>query len=67
MASVETKGINWFLERANGMFAIALYNTLENKLFLIRDRLGIKPLCYYRDNNKIIFSSEIKREYLTMD
>lgn len=60
LASIEEKGINWFLEKANGMFAIALYNLSENKLFLIRDRLGIKPLYYYYDKNKLIFSSEIK-------
>ena len=60
LAAVEQKGINWFLERANGMFAFALYNSNNNQLFLVRDRLGIKPLYYYIDDNQIIFSSEIK-------
>lgn len=60
LAAVENRGINWFVENANGMFAIALYNENTKKLFLIRDRLGIKPLYYFIDNEKLIFSSEIK-------
>ena len=60
LASVEEKGIEWFLKKANGMFALALFNTQTKKLFLIRDRLGIKPLFYYIDKDKIIFASEIK-------
>lgn len=60
IAAVEEKGIDWFISRANGMFAIALYCFEEEKLYLIRDRLGIKPLFYFNDGNKIIFSSEIK-------
>jgi asparagine synthase (glutamine-hydrolysing) len=60
IAAVEEKGIDWFIERANGMFAIALYNSISNQLYLIRDRLGIKPLYYFKDDEKIVFSSEIK-------
>ena len=60
IAAVEEKGVDWFLEKANGMFAIALYNSIDDSLLLIRDRLGIKPLYYFLDDNKIIFSSEIK-------
>ncbi len=60
LASVEEMGVQWFLEKANGMFAIALYDNQTKKLYLLRDRLGIKPLYYYKDNEKIIFSSEIK-------
>ena len=38
------------INRLNGMFTIAIFDTLEKKLFLFRDRLGIKPLCVYRHN-----------------
>jgi len=42
------------------MFSIVLYDKLEEKVFLIRDRLGIKPLFYGIKNGYIVFSSEIK-------
>ena len=44
----------------NGIFAFAIYDKNRNKLFLARDRVGIKPLYYYFQNNRLIFSSEIK-------
>jgi asparagine synthase (glutamine-hydrolysing) len=50
------------VERLNGMFAIAVYDRRNNKTYLVRDRLGIKPL-YYFENHKegnLTFSSEIK-------
>jgi len=48
------------LEKLNGMFAFAIYDSNRKKLFLVRDRFGIKPLYYYFDGKKFIFSSEIK-------
>jgi asparagine synthase (glutamine-hydrolysing) len=60
LAALEYKGIEWFLEKANGMFAIAAYNHLSSQTFLIRDRLGIKPLYYSIYQDKVVFSSEIK-------
>ena len=60
LAAVEEKGIDWFIGQANGMFAIALYNSETKELFLVRDRLGIKPLYFYNDGDNFIFSSEIK-------
>ena len=60
LAAVQEKGIDWFIEQSNGMFSIALYNSKSGELFLIRDRLGIKPLYYFMDDEKVIFSSEIK-------
>lgn len=47
------------LERFNGMFAFAVYDLREGKLFLARDRVGVKPLYYYYDGERLIFSSEI--------
>jgi asparagine synthase (glutamine-hydrolysing) len=44
----------------NGMFAFAIYDKREKSIFLARDRLGIKPLYYYFDGEKFIFTSEIK-------
>ena len=60
LAALEEKGIDWFINQANGMFAIALYNSETKDLFLVRDRLGIKPLYFYNDGDNFIFSSEIK-------
>lgn len=55
----EEKGPAAFAE-LNGMFAIALYDAAREKLFLVRDHLGIKPLYYHAANGKLIFGSEIK-------
>ena len=44
------------------MFAFAYYNKNNNE-FLLLDRLGIKPLFYTIENNRIIFSSNIKSIY----
>ncbi len=47
-------------DKFNGMWAFAIYDTIEKKLFLSRDRFGVKPLYYYQNNTKIYFSSEVK-------
>ena len=49
-----------FVYKLNGMFAIAIFDTQEEILWLFRDRLGIKPLYYYIDDNFFAFSSELK-------
>lgn len=43
-----------------GMFAIAFYDTVEQTVTLIRDRVGVKPLYYYHDSDDFIFASELK-------
>jgi len=48
------------LERFNGMFAFALWDRREKRLFCARDRLGIKPFYYHSDGKELVFSSEIK-------
>ena len=49
-----------FLNKMNGMFAIALWDLQKDKLLLIRDRMGAKPLFYTFSNGQLIFGSEIK-------
>ncbi|MAT40553.1 MAG: asparagine synthase (glutamine-hydrolyzing) [Ectothiorhodospiraceae bacterium] len=49
-----------FVERLEGMFAIALWDENLQKLFLYRDRIGIKPLYYYGSDSRMVFGSEIK-------
>ena len=55
----EEEGIG-FLHKLNGMFALCIYDKKKGKIFLVRDRIGIKPLYYYFDNQKFLFASEIK-------
>ncbi len=52
-------GINC-LQFINGFFAFCIYDNLEKTVFLARDRMGVKPLIYYSDNDKFIFASELK-------
>lgn len=48
------------LDRLNGMFAIAIWDTETQQLFLARDRLGKKPLYYYESDGQFAFASELK-------
>jgi asparagine synthase (glutamine-hydrolysing) len=48
------------VQRLNGMFAFAVWDARARRLLLARDRVGEKPLYYYRDRERFLFASEIK-------
>ena len=48
------------IDKFIGMFAFAIYDKQQNKLSLIRDRAGVKPLYYYWDGQTFLFGSELK-------
>jgi asparagine synthase (glutamine-hydrolysing) len=47
------------LDRLNGMFAFVILDCVTNDLFAARDRFGIKPFYYFRDENQFLFASDI--------
>ncbi len=48
------------LTKLNGFFSFAIYDQATDQLIIARDRYGIKPLLYYSDEDKFLFSSEMK-------
>ena len=48
------------LELLKGMFAYAIYNKQTNEVFIARDRLGVKPVYYYKDDTCFLFASELR-------
>ncbi|MEN3334105.1 MAG: hypothetical protein V7641_3470 [Blastocatellia bacterium] len=63
-------GLDGLVARLRGMFAFALWDDRERKLFLVRDRLGVKPLVYIADATSIAFASTaraLKEAGLTAD
>ncbi len=63
------------VKRLNGMFAIAILDQETGKLYLFRDRMGIKPLYYFNQDGRFAFASELKvlakpafmKKYLQVD
>jgi len=60
-------GLDKVIEDLNGIFALAYLDIQQQKLFLVRDRFGVKPLYYTFANNQLMFSSEIRplRKFLS--
>jgi asparagine synthase (glutamine-hydrolysing) len=55
--------IQWgpeFLQKLNGMFALAIWDKERKELFIARDRMGIKPLYLYQNGKEFAFASELK-------
>jgi asparagine synthase (glutamine-hydrolysing) len=58
LSAFERWGIDESISKFIGMFAIAVYDLENDTLCLLRDRVGIKPLYFFKDENKFIFASE---------
>ena len=56
-----------FISKLNGMFSIAIYDMNIDRVFIIRDRFGIKPLYYFINNKTLYFASELKTLYQSID
>ncbi len=59
LAGYEIYGVD-IVKKLNGIFAFAIWDSWKQKLYLFRDRSGIKPLFYTIKQNTLVFSSEIK-------
>ncbi len=60
LEAIATDGIEKTLQNVNGMFAFALWDKRDKKLFLARDKVGKKPLYFGWAGNSFLFSSELK-------
>ncbi len=56
----EQWGLNGLAARLQGIFAFAVYDTVERTLSLARDPMGVKPLYWWSDGNALLFASEMK-------
>ena len=53
-------GVKDSVQKLNGIFGLAYLDIKSSRLYLVRDRFGVKPLYYYFDQNRLLFSSEIR-------
>lgn len=60
LAAIEAWGLEGALDAATGMFAVALWDGLQRRLTLVRDRFGEKPLYYAMTRSGLVFASELK-------
>ena len=60
LAALDQWGLTAAIKRFNGMFAFALWDSHERQLYLVRDRIGVKPLYYGWLNDVFAFGSELK-------
>ncbi len=57
-------GLEKALQRFIGMFAFAVWDTRDHTIFLVRDRIGVKPLYYQKTTQRLLFGSELKALYI---
>jgi asparagine synthase (glutamine-hydrolysing) len=60
LAGYQLWGIDQLVARLRGMFAFAIWDQLRRRLFLVRDRLGVKPLVFVASGRRIAFASTIQ-------
>tara|TARA_B100000212_G_scaffold89261_1_gene65454 strand:- start:28838 stop:30739 length:1902 start_codon:yes stop_codon:yes gene_type:complete len=60
LAAIQFWGVEKAIKKFDGMFAFSLWDKTEECLYIVRDRIGEKPLYYYINKNLLIFGSEIR-------